>query len=585
MKKIFKILKKFLLNNKKKFIYIFLGFLIFARFWLMDSTNWYVDLDTHYDSRLELSTAIQMIAGRWAGEYSKFTLCKNLSYPIFLALIYQLHISYPIGFCALICLSSFIFARSLKPIIKNDNLRKLVFIIILYNPVGLSYQSAYHYRNAIVPWTVLIVISSIIAIYLRRNEKITKIIPWSILGMFFSGFFWNLREDSIWILPFILTGFIVTIVHFSIENKTIKASLKIGILAILPLVGIVLWNNLISLKNYNYYGIYVTNDRTQTYSAKVLGQLISIDDGTSLDEDYWVSSKTVALAREVSPTFKTLNVNVFESWPKHGDYSIWALRDSANDVGYYKDAVSTNELYKKIYNELDDAFKTGKLTKKKAIQLSDTSGIYTASEFGKAFQTGFLNFIRHIRYTEYKVYNLEEIKHVTVDGELNFYENTLGIRLRRTEQQLDEVQADLITKIQNDNVIKKLYHNIFFVNIIVAIYHNLSPIFFVVAILGLIIIVTDIFKNKNYEKNRIEIMIFLIGLLLICYLNSYLLCLWSTSFYFNDLSDNLFIAYTTPQTVILNCFEIIGTIYFSEYIYKKIKNKKEQYEVNPVLFT
>lgn len=126
-------MKKFF--GKKEVIYILLGILIFARFWLMDSTNWYIDLDTYYDSRLEIGTAIQMIAGRWAGEYSKYTLCKNLAYPIFVATIYQLHISYPIGLCAFICFACFCFTRSLKPLLKNDILRKLVFIILLYNPV------------------------------------------------------------------------------------------------------------------------------------------------------------------------------------------------------------------------------------------------------------------------------------------------------------------------------------------------------------------------------------------------------------------------------------------------------------------
>lgn len=439
----------------------------------------------------------------------------------------------------------------------------------------MSYQTAYHYRNAIVPWAVLIVVSSVVAIYLRRNESKKVLLSWALLGMFFSGFYWNLREDSIWFLPFILAGFIATVLHFSIENKNLKNSIKIAGIAILPLIGIILWNSFISAMNYKYYGIYAINDRTKTYSAKVLGQLISIDDGTSLDEDYWVSSATVALAREASPTFKKLNVDVFESWPKHGDYSIWALRDSANDVGFYKDAVSTNDMYKKIYDELEDAFNTGKLTKKKAIQLSDTSGIYTAKEFGKAFQTGFLNFIQHIRYNEYKVEVLEEIRSVSFDGELNFYENTLGIRLRRTEQQLDEVHADLITKIQNDNVIKKLYHNMFFVNIIVAVYNGLSPIFFVAAILGLITIIVDIFKNKNYANYNIEVMVFLIGLLLTCYLNSYLICLWATSFYFS-LKNKLYIAYTTAQTLIICCFEILGTIYFVNNLIKKIKTKKEQ---------
>ncbi|MBR3697263.1 MAG: hypothetical protein IKM97_03230 [Clostridia bacterium] len=573
MKKILKNCKELIISNKSVIINAIIIMLVFARFWLMKSTNWYVNYDTAYDSRMQLTNAILLVAGRWLGEYNKFILCKNISYPLFLALIYQLHITYPVGFCFFICLSSFIFTKSLKPLIKNDILRKLIFIILLYNPVGLSYQAAYHYRNALVPWAVLIILGTVLAIYLRRNENLKKILPWAFIGMFFSGFYWNLREDSIWLIPFMLVGYIVTIIHLAFDKKKIKSCIPLFVIAILPLLGILIWNNVISGINYKYYGIYTTNDRTKTYSAKVLGLLISIDDGTNSDKNVWVSSETIELAKDVSPTFAKLNLSVFDAWPKHGDYSIWALRDSAYDIGYFIDAKSTNELYKKIYIELKEAFEQGKLKKKKGIQLSDTSGIYTTKEIFETIPKGFNNFIRHIVYKEYKVSNLEEIISINHEGEFTFYENILGIRLRRTEQQLDEIYADLTTKIQNDNVIKGLYHNIFFVNIITKIYDVISPIFFGTAILGLIVLGIDIFKNKKFNNYKVEIFLFLIGLLLVCYLNSYLVCLWATSFYIPQ-QDNLYLAYTTAQTIIICVFEIIGTILLKDTIYSLKINLK-----------
>ena len=78
-------------------------------------------------------------------------------------------------------------------------------------------------------------------------------------------------------------------------------------------------------------------------------------------------------------------------------------------------------------------------------------------------------------------------------------------------------------------------------------------------------------KNKKYDSYRIEIFILLIGLLLICYLNSYLICLWATSFYLST-EDNLYIVYTTAQTLMLCCFEILGTIFLINYL-KTVKSK------------
>ena len=572
MKKVLEKLKNIIIKNKHYIINIILVLCIFFRFWLMHSTNWYVDLNSYYDSRLQICNAIRIINGRWLGDYDKFILCKNLAYPIFIAIINFLHLSYPFGLCSFICLSSFIFARSLKPLIKDSFFRKIIFLIVLFNPVGLSFQAANHYRNSIQPWSVLIVISSLLAIYLRRNEKNKiKLFLWGFIGLFFTGFYWNLREDSIWLLPFILTAIIISVIHFIIENKKIKPSILFTFIVCMPLFGILLWNNIISGINYKYYGIYATNDRTQTYSAKALGQLIKIDDGSNSESNVWVTLDQVELAKKVSPTFASLRTDLFNYWPQVGDYSIWALRDSASIADYYKDAKSTDEVFKKIYEELKDAFETGKLKKRKGIQLSDTSGIYRIDNLLENIIKGFQLLIKHVNYNEYRVINIEPILNTTSEGDFSLYENVLGIRLRRTEKQLDEINPDFTLKIQNDNVIKSLHHNRFFVNLIVKIYNFLSHIFIIIAIIGLILLVIDIFKNKKYDMYRIEIAIFLIGLLLLCFCNSYLICLWATNFYLNTVEDNLYYSYTTVQTLIICCFELIGTFIVVKKCLEKFK--------------
>ena len=140
MKNMLNQVKSTILQHKATIIRSIIILLIFARFWLMNSMNWNVNFDTYYDSRLQIGNAIKMINGRWLGDYDKFILCKNLSYPIFLATINQLHITYPIGFCAFICFSCILFTRSLKPIIKNDNLVDL-YINIPFCPTKCYYCS------------------------------------------------------------------------------------------------------------------------------------------------------------------------------------------------------------------------------------------------------------------------------------------------------------------------------------------------------------------------------------------------------------------------------------------------------------
>ena len=571
-------LKNWIIKNKAFIVTVILVIGIFGRFWIMHSSNWAIDLNSFFDSRLQVSAAIKILRGKWLGDYDKFALCKNIAYPLFIVALNLLHLSYPDGFCIFVCFASFLFVRSLKPIIKNDIVQKIIFLIILYNPVGLSFQAIPFYRNSVQPWAVLIIMACLLAIYLRRNEGMLKLVPWGLTGMFFSGFFWNLREDSIWFLPFLVVGSLVALIHFIIENKKVKSSIVFTLILCMPFIGIVLWNNIISEINYKYYGIYATNDRTETYSAKVLGLLIRIDDGTDSNGDIWVSSEAIEKAKEVSPTFADLNLISFDQWPKVGDYSIWALRDSAYYKGYFRDAKSTDELYKKVYEELNAAFKDGRLKKRKGIQLSNTSGMYTVD---KLFQNNIMSsklFIRHLIYKEYFVKSIEPILNAGREADFTLYEAILGVRLRRTEEEMDKTGADITVKFQNDSLIKSLYHNMFLVNIITNIYNFASPIFFVIALVGFILLIIDIFKNKNYELHRVELFIFLIGLLLLCYSNSYLVCLWARNFYISSVDDNIYVSYTTAQTLIICCFEIIGTYICFNKCFKYLcsrKNKKE----------
>ena len=59
------------------------------------------------------------------------------------------------------------------------------------------------YRMAIVPGMVLVVFSGMIGLTLRKELPLKKQLPWAFLTGMALAFFWQIREDSVWILPFI----------------------------------------------------------------------------------------------------------------------------------------------------------------------------------------------------------------------------------------------------------------------------------------------------------------------------------------------------------------------------------------------
>lgn len=565
----------FLDRHKKVFLTIFFV-LVAVRLWLFFTMNWNIVLESYYDSRLEINSAISIASGDWGGEYSKFVLCKGLAFPIFLAILFWFRMPYGVGLFLITVLASFLFARSLKPVVKNGWLRKIIFLFMLFNPVGLGGEMAYPYRNALVPMAVLIVISCILAIYLRRKAETKKLLPWGITGLLFTGFFWNLREDSIWFLPFIIMGALIPIGHYWWEHKkkiNYKKMIGFSLIALAPIVGILVWNTGISIVNKVNYGIYTTQDRTKTYEAKALGALIRIDDGADLENDYWVSSEAIELAKKASPTFRSLKLEPFDRWFKIADYSIWALRDSVADSGYYKDAAETDEVYKKIYEELEEGFKNGTLKKKNGFQLSDTSGLYSTNEMLRPIPTAFHSLINHAFYNEYEA-KLEEIKDVKNEGDIVLYEGILGTSLLRSEDDLNKLGADESTRRSNDNLRMTLRINKKISNIIIKIYNVISPVLLLIAFVGVIIKIITMFKNRNFTDYGVEMLIFILGILLTILFNAYTVGLWGTGFELTADSP-LFKSYTTPQTVMVSVLEVIGVVCLCKS-FVKAKKKRER---------
>ena len=58
---------------------------------------------------------------------------------------------------------------------------------------------------AIVPGMVLVVFSGMIGLTLRKELPLKKQLPWAVLTGMALAFFWQIREDSVWILPFLVT--------------------------------------------------------------------------------------------------------------------------------------------------------------------------------------------------------------------------------------------------------------------------------------------------------------------------------------------------------------------------------------------
>lgn len=190
-----------------------------------------------------------------------------------------------------------------------------------------------------------------------------------------SCLFWQIREDSVWILPFtaVMTvwnvGYVILALH---KNRTGRQLLLQCLMLLLPILLLFGGNMTISAINQVHYGVFLTNDRTEGNFAELMSLLYHLQGNTKAGSDIWISRETIARAEAVSPTLQQLQPlldSYVEDWSTSngeipGDHFSWVLRDAVQDSGDSPDAVSAQTFYGNVLSELHAAVEQGVLTEK-----------------------------------------------------------------------------------------------------------------------------------------------------------------------------------------------------------------------------
>lgn len=380
---------------------IILIVLTMFRLMLSIKSPYFINLFAGYDDQLFIHYSEELLKGNWLGEYSTKTLSKGVSYSFFMVWANKLHLSYGFLLGLFNIFASSIAAIALRPLLKNRWILTFVYTFFLYSPVTFTSEySTRIYRNTLVVPAVLLVVGCLIGLYFRRNGKLKPFILWSLgLSIIFS-FYWYIREDSLWLLPLASVGLLIIAGSVIFENdssfkiKNIRIAIKKFyftkrqlaklIFCVLPFVLLFSTTKLLEKINEEHYGIAVVNDRTGGAFANVSKQLIRMDDGTNLNQTnskVWVSKKALKKAEAASPTLKSIEKNIdwiYQGSPWSGgediagDIIFWALRDAADQAGYYKDGKKTERFWEKVDTELAKAYKNGQIKEKKEIYLTAT---------------------------------------------------------------------------------------------------------------------------------------------------------------------------------------------------------------------
>jgi hypothetical protein len=504
------------MNIKKSTIICFItGFLgsVF-RMGLMLSTPAYIIGNAGLDDAGQVGQAAAMCARNWLGDYNYTTLTKGAVFPFFVSLARLLCMPYYMLLALFYFLAAIVFVVAVRKEIVNKWLRLIIYLFLIYNPVGFSGDVTQRlYRNALCYPAVLLLVSCLIGLYIGLERSKKEYALWLTGTGLSLSFFYYIREDSIWMLP--MTGAVIVLSalkilfkntksdsgNTDIDNNTSKylISKKRVFFLICPIIIFICITGCYMLINHHFYGVYTINDRTGGAFGKLTEKLLLIEDGCMDDTRIWLSRETLKKAIEVSPTLKDkdgdIPIEYYNLWSNDkgtpGDLYVWALRCCFSDIGYCSNAAELEDYCKKINEELDQAFKDGRLKKRDAIFLSGHAKGRNSEELGKLFKSAFSNLMDVSLYR--RVTGSGLIPAAGSDAEIRFMESmTLAHGIRQNDE--------------NGTEDKLLTISIYICNInngFIKLYGYITPFVMIIAlILYLVIVINYILKRswENFDK-------------------------------------------------------------------------------------
>ncbi len=336
----------------------------------------YVIANATFDDRLMIEMATALQNGQWLGEYSNHTLVKGIMFPLFLAINHKFGIPYTTAITLFYTIACVVFVIGIRPIFQKYKSLSFIYLVLLLNPLTYAVSTFQRvYRNALTMGQVLLVVGCFAGLYFRRNDKTPAMVFWGVASGLSFAFFWNTREDSIWLLPFacgvVFVGAIERLIRKSNKLKT-REKIKQVFIYCIPFVILFGVQTIISCINAHQYGVYTTNELNNSYFPDVVKTIYSIDN----KEEKTNISVTRAKMRKLYSVSKTLkkyepfieqSLDLWALSKQSSDQEVadgwffWALRDGIAYGGGYKSAESVNKEYQAINQELQEAITKGEL--------------------------------------------------------------------------------------------------------------------------------------------------------------------------------------------------------------------------------
>ena len=324
------------------------------------------------DDYLQLSMAMSLMQGKWLGYYSGVLLMKGCTFPIFTAVCASLGVPFLTALGILNGASCFYLTASLEPLLKRKWKMAVFYTFILFSP-ALCTEMLYQrfYRNSLTQALVMLIFGAWFFMYFSK-ENLGRMLLHAIFGGAVLCAFLNNREDSFFILPFVICAS-VTIFAGSAGTLIRKHDLRrlsLTLLCLLAPFFITMAGNWgIRLMNYRYYGKAVRLEMSEGSFPKAFNAIYSVVDPDE-QRQVSVSREKLKVLYTVSPTLSLIRDELDGAIDNYLAYDkrrpeitdatfIWILRRAAFDSGEADTAQKAESFYAAVAKELNEAMDRG----------------------------------------------------------------------------------------------------------------------------------------------------------------------------------------------------------------------------------
>jgi len=349
-----------------------------AKLWLVRGQTVYAIAGADHDDRLFLLLAEHLMHGEWLGPYNQLTLAKGPFYSCWIAAVYGLGLPLFFAQHLLYAAACAVFIAACRPAIRSGAALFFIYALLLWNPMsfdasGMGRVLSQHVYGPLA----LLMFAGLIALFLRRDQSLRRLLPWAaLLGLAFSAF-WLTREESIWIVPslLLLAGpSLVSAWHSSrADFRRVAQAFGIavlwGFLPILAVCGL----------NYAHYRWFGTVEYRAAAFTDAYGAMLRVKVGPTLPF-VAVTREARAAMYAVSPAFAELKPHldggIGRDWAQSseflthippdehqigGGWMMWALRDAVSAAGHGQNARRDLKFYRQMADEINAACDDGRL--------------------------------------------------------------------------------------------------------------------------------------------------------------------------------------------------------------------------------